>query len=212
MSEIMRTPVIRRVAIGLDMSLTATGFCMKADDIITVETIKTNPKTAPNDLARLRYIADKVMSRIPKDVDMICMEDFFVPRNPAQINSAIRLAMLAAVMRMSLYEAGYPFFIVAASQIKKFATGKGSGIQKSIVVREVYKRWGVEAKDDNQADACAMAHLADAMLVDVPPDRPQFQRDVLKKIYADRPRYNTGDEDKSSPEEEVRLLRESLKK
>jgi len=174
--------------VGLDMSLTSTGFFKKQGDIVTMETIKTTPKTCPNDLARIRYIVDSVMSRIPKDVKMVCIEDFFTPANPFQIGAATGLAMLGAVMRLALYEAGMPMFIVAPSQIKKFVTGKGTG-QKSIVVRDVFKKWGYDVKDDNQADACVLAYIAEALCVP-DPQRPKYQQEVIKAILADRPRYN----------------------
>jgi len=176
--------------VGLDMSLTSTGFCCKRGDVISVETIKTTPKTCENDLARIRHIVDAVMSRIPKmDVKMVCIEDFFTPQNPFQIGAAIGLAMLGAVMRLELYEKGYPFFVIAPGQLKKFATGKGVG-QKSIIVREVYKRWGVDAKDDNQADACVLAYVAEALTMPVLEDRQKYQQEVVDKVLADRPRYN----------------------
>lgn len=174
--------------VGLDLSLTSTGFVMKRGEALEAETIRTGPKTCENDLARLRYICDKIMGRIPKDVRMICVEDFFTPSNPFQIGAAIGLAMLGATVRMALYEAGYPMYIVHAGQLKKFATGKGTG-QKSIVVREVFRLWGLEAKDDNQADACALAHLAKA-LCEPAPDAPKYQQDVVKTVLKDRPRYN----------------------
>lgn len=150
---VINTAAIRSVPsfVGLDMSLTSSGFCCKRGDVLTVETIKTTPKTCDNDLARIRYIVDAVLSRIPKmDVKMVCIEDFFTPQNPFQIGAAIGLAMLGAVMRLALYEKGYPFFVIAPGQLKKFATGKGVG-QKSIIVREVYKRWGVDAKEDRKS-------------------------------------------------------------
>ena len=148
--------------VGLDMSLASTGFCRMRGPRMVVETVKTDPKTCSCDLARLRYISDEVMHRVPGDAAMACIEDFFTPQNPFQIGAAIGLAMLGATVRLALYEAGIPFFVVAPGQLKKFATGKGTG-QKSIVVREVYKRWGLDVKDDNQADACVLAHMAEAL-------------------------------------------------
>jgi crossover junction endodeoxyribonuclease RuvC len=180
--------------VGLDMSLTGTGFFKMQKvggvAVVTMETIKTTPKTCVNDLARLRYIVSEVMRRIPKDVKMVCIEDFFTPSNPFQIGAAIGLAMLGATVRLDLYEAGMPFFVIAPSQVKKFVTGKGTG-QKSIVVREVFKRWGYEAKDDNQADACGLAHIAEALCDPNPAvERPKYQQEVVKTVLADRPRYN----------------------
>ena len=188
------------VTVGLDLSMTATGVCVKRGSNLSVLTIKTQPKNFKTDLDRLRHITDRVMEQIPKDVNMVCVEDFFTPANKMQIGAAIKLAMLGTLVRMAMYEAGIPFYIPVASQIKKFVAGKGN-IQKNIVVREVYKRWGVDAKDDNQADACGMAHLAEALVEDAGvSDRPKYQKEVISKVLNDRPSYNIGIA--VSPEEE----------
>ena len=183
------------VTVGLDLSLTGTGYCVKRGVCMTVGTIKTQPKDFANDLDRLKYITEKVMAQIPKDVKMICIEDFFTPANRTQTGAAIKIAMLGTLVRVAIYDAGYPFFIPVNSQIKKFVTGKGTS-QKNIVVREVYKRWGIDAKDDNQADACGMAHLAEALVEapEVVKERPQYQVKVVGKILEDRPRYNVNKE------------------
>jgi len=188
MTELSRNPV-ECISVGLDMSLSATGFCLKRGCSISIETIKTTPRTCPNDLARLRYIVDKVMERIPSDVHMICIEDVFTPQMRGQTGAAIELAKLAGIIRLALYEAGYPFYVVSPSQIKKYVTGKGTA-QKSIIIREVYKRWGIDAKDDNQADACAMAHVAECLVMRQFDDIPKFQVETIKKIIDERPKYN----------------------
>lgn len=177
-----------RIVVGLDMSLTGTGFCMKTGSVIAVETIKTTPQTCSDDLARLKFICAEVMKRIPAGTAMICIEDFFTPSNAMQIGSAIKLAMLGATIRLALYDAHLPFYVVAPSQIKKFCTGSGAA-QKSIIVREVFKRWGLDCKDDNQADACTLAHIAEQLCF-LPDDAPKYQVEVVKKVTNERPCYN----------------------
>jgi len=158
---------------------------------LSLETIKTTPKSAPDDLARLKLIVSEVMKRIPSGVQMTCIEDYFTPSNRQQIGAAIKLVALGTMMRMALYDAGMPFYVVAPSQIKKFATGKGTG-QKSIVVREVYKRWGIDAKDDNQADASVLAYMAEAIAM--PSDSlPKYQQETIAKIIKERPSYNVSE-------------------
>jgi len=177
-----------QVMVGLDMSLTGTGFALKEGAKITLETIKTTTSTCTDDLARLKHIVSEVMKRIPQNVNMICIEDFFTPANAFQIGAAIKLAMLGAVIRLALYDAKFPFYIVAPSQIKKFVTGSGAS-QKSIIIREVFKRWGLDCKDDNQADACTLAHIADQLCF-LPADAPKYQIEVVKKVLNERPCYN----------------------
>ena len=187
------------IVVGLDMSLTSTGFCLKDGTRMDVETIKTTPKTHPHDLERLQYIVKEILKRIPPEpeVDMICIEDFFIPLSKAQFGAAIKLVQVGTLMRIALYNKGYKMYIPAAGQLKKFATGKGN-VPKSVVVREVYRKWGLEAKDDNQADACTLAHMAEAIVCHFDPNATlvtkgeihKYQVETIAKVIKERPNYN----------------------
>jgi crossover junction endodeoxyribonuclease RuvC len=174
--------------VGLDMSLSSTGFALKRGTQLDIETIKTTPRTCNTDLERLQHIVKEILRRIPEKVDMICIEDYYVPQSKAQFGSAINLCALGTLMRVALFNKGLPFYVPTASQLKKFATGKGN-CQKNIVLREVYKRWGVDAKDDNQADACTLAYMAEAILLQ-DDTLPKFQVETIKKVVHERPNYN----------------------
>jgi Holliday junction resolvasome RuvABC endonuclease subunit len=153
---------------------------------IRVETIKSKPDTAENDLARLKYIVAEVMRRIPKSVSMICVEDFFTPGNAQQIGAAIKLAMLGTAIRLALWEARMPFFVVSPNSLKKYILGTGKG-QKSLIVMAVFRRWGLEVKDDNQADGCVLAHIAeqlDGQLHGHSCDSTKAQDEVIAKLVA----------------------------
>jgi Holliday junction resolvasome RuvABC endonuclease subunit len=104
------------------------------------------------------------MKRIPAFTRMICVEDIFMPRQAARIGQAMNLAKLAGVIRLAILEGGFPFYVVNDMQLKKFACGRGQGIQKGIIIREAYKKWGIDAKDDNQADAAVLAYMAEGLL------------------------------------------------
>lgn len=177
------------IFVGLDLSLTGTGFCLKRGDTLTIETVSTKPKDFKTDLDRLAHIRDTILRKVPANVKMVCIEDFFTPSNKMQLGSAIKLAMLGTVIRMTLHERGIPFVIIAPSQLKKFVTGKGTG-EKSMILREVFKRWGINAADDNQADASVLAYLAEALVAPVTDDIPKFQAEVIRTVRKERPRYN----------------------
>ena len=188
MSEVSRTPVTQKCYIGLDLSLSSTGFCLKTGSEIRVETIKSKPDDTPNDLARLKYITAEIMRRIPKSVSMICVEDFFVPSSMQMAGAAIKLAMLGTAVRLALYDAGMPFFVISPNQLKKWITSSGAS-QKSLIVMAVYKAYGLECKDDNQADSSVLAHIGEAL--DCPKaEYPKYQLEVLGKVRSERPRYN----------------------
>ena len=186
--NIVRTPVAAPNYVGLDMSLSSTGFCCKEGSTLTVDTIKTTPRTCANDLARLRHICSEVMKRIPQNTRMICIEDYFTPSNRGQIGSALKLVALGTITRMALFEAGFPFYVVAPGTLKKFITGKGNA-QKSMIIKEVYKRYGVECGDDNQADAYGLMLLAEG-LAGCPDDYPKFQVECVDKLLSDGKSYN----------------------
>lgn len=194
----MKAPVHEASYVGIDLSLTGTGFCLKHGPDLSMETIKTTPKTAENDLERLRYIRKHIMERIPTDTAIACIEDFFVPHRATQINAAKGLIMAGTLTRIAMLELGLPFVIVSPGQLKKFATGKGNG-PKGIVIREIYKRWGVNAKDDNQADACVLAHMAETIhRISRGEDLElhKYQQDTIDKVIKERPCYNMARESK----------------
>lgn len=175
------------INVGLDMSFTGTGFCLFKDNQYELKTIKTKPKDFPNFLERLQFITDTCLTGIPKEVDLIAIEDYYTPHQKAQMGSALNLVALGTLMRIKLYESGLPFVIINNKQLKKWITGKGNS-QKSMIIKEVYKRLDVDAKDDNQADACVLADLAKA-LFEIKNNQKdiksfsKYQIDVLDKIY-----------------------------
>ena len=179
--------------VGIDLSLTSTGLCWKKGSEFGVASVKTVPKNFACDLLRYRHIVDCVMAFIPEDVSLIVIEDFFTPANKAQIGSAMKLIGVDHLVRMAMFEAGLPFLIPAPSQLKKFVSGNGN-CPKDMICKEVYKRWNVDTKDDDQADAVVGAHLAEAMTIKLRggdiSSYAKFQTDVMKVIAADRPFYN----------------------
>lgn len=140
---------------GLDLSLTATGFASAAPGTSpAVETIKLKNLA---DEARLAAITDAVLQRM-KAPKLVAIEGLALGSRTGL--SAERCA-LHYMVRVALYESKVPFLIVAPNSLKKFATGKGNA-EKNVIIREVYRRWGIEAADDNQADAAVLAQIARA--------------------------------------------------
>lgn len=187
---------VKKSFIGLDLSLTSTGFSIKDEDgNFNIETIKTKPKDFDNDLCRLQYIRDIIIDKIPLGTQIICIEDFYVPFNKAHINSSISLIKLGIIIRLSIYEKGIPFIIPASTQIKKYVSGRGDG-PKGIAIREVYRQWELEAKDDNQADSAVMAHMAQYVHYRLnneehfENDLYKYQKDMIDKILKERSKYN----------------------
>lgn len=180
--------------IGLDMSLTGTGISVLEGDVCLATTIKTKPKDFSNDIERLNHIVTETLNNITDNIDLICIEDYFIPQSKVQFNAAISLVALGTLIRKELYERKFPFITIVPSQLKKWILGKGSG-QKSMVIKEVYKKLGLDAKDDNQADAIVLSYIAKDLLQIYkhgikPENCIKARKDVLSVIINDRPKYN----------------------
>lgn len=81
-------------------------------------------------------------------------------------------------------DAKYPL-IVVPSQVKKYVTGKGQGVQKNQILMQTYKKWGVEFDNDNAADSYALARIA-AGFADL-----EYEKEILNKLldpkYREKP-------------------------
>ena len=150
------------IAVGLDMSLTGTGLCKNVDGKIEIGTIKTTAHQY-GEYERLDVITEKVLAFIPKDVSIICIESVFTPFRAGQIGSAMGLIGLGQIVRLKMWKAGLIFVDIAPTRLKKFVLGKGNG-DKDMVVKEVFKKWGIDAGDNNQADAVVLAMIGEALV------------------------------------------------
>jgi crossover junction endodeoxyribonuclease RuvC len=88
---------------------------------------------------------------------------------------------------------GYPI-IVAPQQLKKFATGNGN-TGKAMIPKEVLKRWGEDFKDENLADAYALARVAYGEAAH--PAMTRFQLEVLDALQG-RTEWNAKEGQSSS--------------
>lgn len=74
---------------------------------------------------------------------------------------------------------GFPT-IVSPGQVKKFTTNNGNA-RKDDMKLSVFKKWDEEFRDDNLADAYALARVA-AGLVD-PNECLEYEKDVLQRLH-----------------------------
>jgi hypothetical protein len=88
---------------------------------------------------------------------------------------------LGGVVKLALYEMGdigkgqYPL-IVAPTSLKKYVTGRGTGIQKNQMLLQVFKKWNVEFNDDNAADSFGLAHIASGK------GRMAYEKEIYDKL------------------------------
>lgn len=86
------------------------------------------------------------------------------------------LGELGGVVKLALKRHGVYPLIIPPTTLKKYVTGKGTGIQKNQMLLHVYKKWGVEFTDDNACDSFALARLA-AGKADL-----AYEKEIVRKL------------------------------
>ncbi len=177
---------MKTITAGLDLSLTGTGVCAYDGEQHQMLTISTKPKDFRNIYDRLDHIVSKAVGLLPDTTAAVCVEAPFVRVMRGGIDSSSKnLIALSHLVRRELTRREISFHDVAATQLKKYILGKGKG-DKSLILREVFKRYGIEAGDDNQADACVLAHIAMGIVDQgkgmAGKARPAYQCEVIGKV------------------------------
>ena len=177
---------MEKAYVGLDLSLSATGFYLiKENGEVEFDEIRTKKEQFSCDIARVEHIADIILEKISKyEIKFIAVEDFFTGQQPGTV---IQLAILGTIVRYKLLENGYSYLAVAPTQVKKYATGKGNA-PKDNMLKAVFKNWNVDTNSNNIADACAIAHLGQAYYewINGNKDYKKYEIEVLKKIQKER--------------------------
>lgn len=119
------------------------------------------------------------ITQIPDTPKHVCMEGY----NRGARNGREESGELAATVKLALRDnsagpEGYPT-IVSPNSLKKFVTSRGNA-SKSEMLLGVYKKWGADFTDDNEADAYGLARLAEVIENDTPAFA--YEKEVLDKI------------------------------
>lgn len=147
--------------VGLDLSLTHTGYAIVQSDgtVLASGVIKSKPSGDKplDETNRIVKIAETAMEKIdemlPDGPDLVIIEGLAFM---AKGTSLVQLAGLNYIIRILLAEFRWPFMIVQPTTLKKFITGSGKG-DKDMMQMSVYKNYGFEASDNNEADAYSLA-------------------------------------------------------
>ena len=187
------------IVVGIDPSLTGTGIIvLRNGELGKALTTKNEPKLGTIERVRRiyeqinnvienlstcyvnAYIGDKRMIRW-EPPSLIVIEGFSYG---SKGRGVFDIAYLGWRIREELEryrtEDDIPWLEVSPSQVKQFATGKGNA-NKEIVLQQVYKRWGVELTDNNQADAYVLAQIGRAYLGEAD-DLTDFQMKVVRTL------------------------------
>ena len=146
-----------KVAIGIDQSY--SGFAMTAiddDDNFYTEVWKLDGVGVER-LVDAQNIVGSFLERF--DAKCIAMEGYAFGSQMANM-----LGELGGAVKLTVYNYGHTPetelpLIVPPTSLKKYITGKGTGVKKNQILLSVYKKWGVEFLEDNAADSYGLARL-----------------------------------------------------
>ena len=168
--------------VGIDQSYSGFGVVLYNSYTGSVEQClgKFDADKYGKGIDRLQAIGDWLYNQLPSSVEHVCMECYASGAKFGREMAGELGAITKQVIWQALSsDAKYPT-IVSPGSIKKYATGKGVAPKQQMLLA-IYKRWGIEFKDDNLADAYVLARIAHAIAED-PSDLTVFQREVLKKL------------------------------
>lgn len=162
--------------LGLDLSLTGTGLVVLDDSGEVV--YSSTAKNKLRGIERLSFIEEVVGDLLVRfKIKMICIEGYAMGSRSGQ---AFSIGELGGVIKLLLWEQAKTYFLVPPTQLKKYVTGSGRA-EKDMVILNVYKKWGWEAGDNNQADAYVLARIA-RQLHSPSDDLSKYQQEVLDAI------------------------------
>lgn len=119
---------------------------------------KLDSKTPTNHMHRIRAITNSVMAEVFSfEPDLVVVEGYSF----ANKFTSFTAVEINAILRWQLFENNISYILAPPTMLKKFITGKGN-CKKQVMLLEVYKRWGVEAKTDDEIDAYGLAMLGAA--------------------------------------------------
>lgn len=155
-----------RSVVGFDLSLTRTGFSRvsftKNGDLDSCISGVIVPKLGkikflgPARLAFIDEYAEKVLSDCDPESTLIAIEGYSY-RSPG--NRGAQIGELGGVIRLLFFQLGFEFVVLAPKALKKFAAGNGNA-DKKMMIASAKKRWGFEAKYDDEVDAFCLCMAA----------------------------------------------------
>jgi Holliday junction resolvasome RuvABC endonuclease subunit len=140
------------VYLGIDQSYSGFAITAIQGDSFYTEVYKSDK----HGIDRLRDIQTHVYNWLYKfnEIKDVAMEGYAFGSQMANM-----LGELGGMVKLSLLDFGIYPLIVPPTNLKKYVTGKGTGVPKSQMLLYVYKKWEVDITDDNAADSYALAKL-----------------------------------------------------
>lgn len=168
--------------LGVDPSLTCTALVVvRGSEVLARGCIESKPKNFSTQIHRYDFMRESLLCFIDEHMpDFAAVEGYSFGSRGQQHS----IAEWGGLLRWTLWSADVPYREVPPATLKKFVTGAGNA-DKALVLREVFKRWGFNARDDNEADAFGLAMIISELnaAAGTLPDRmPKRLREAAKAL------------------------------
>ena len=152
--------------LGIDASLTNFATCIyEGDDKICINDIFKSKKKDVNRLNDISLFLKGIL--LPNDFDGIVLEGYsYGSRNSmvfdiGELGGIIKIIIRDYIIDVRKFRAKRcTLLIVPPQTLKKYICGAGNA-KKNIMIQQIYKKYNKEFKDDNSADAFALAKLGE---------------------------------------------------
>ena len=151
---------VKTVIIGLDVSMTDTGYAVldnQGEPVILTD-VKPNKKEVVRDIDRQLYILDHLTKMVEDDTLMadrvvVCIEDYAFG---SQVGKVFTRAELIGMIKRMLVLKDFDVYLIAPTSMKKFITGIGNA-RKAEVIAAAKQKYNFQGKNDNICDALCLA-------------------------------------------------------
>lgn len=169
--------------LGADLSLTGSGLVIIDDsyNIVKMEVFK--PKVVGVErLFHLRNMLESFLLEFKEDIKLVAIENYAYGK--AQEGSKVfEIGEWGGIFRLYMFDNNYNFILPSPTQVKKYITGKGEAkTGKDLIILDIYKKYGVEIRQADMADAYVMARIAKDFYNDEK-NLTTSQQEVIKKIH-----------------------------
>ena len=162
--------------IGIDPSLTGTGLAWPNGETWTAADSSYKGDDRLDYIYRAVHTIAQQHNQLGNPIALAVVEDL-----PKHAHGAGLTGMAQGVIRLALQQTLVPYILIPAATLKKFATGSGNA-GKPDMRMELYKRAGLDLKDDNQVDAWWLRALGHELLGDPIVALPKTHTDALGKL------------------------------
>ncbi len=170
--------------LGLDLSLTGSGVSVINVNGEILWSKKLSCKVTG--VERLRLLEMDLMSMLDMYSSQIQLAAIESPAYGVKDGGGrlFELGEWAGITKLNLHKLGIKFIMVAPTQLKKYILGKSdskSSSTKDLIMLDIYKKWGIEIRDNNIADSYVLARIARDYSHD-PDGLESSQKEVLAKL------------------------------